>query len=161
MAHSLLMVAPEPGASTVHDALRQHLGASVAIATDLRDALTFLRRGPYDLILFEENLAASDPEAATAIYANAETAPVLEINFGLCGVERIVRQVRSALHRRMQDQEKARKAAALLLSNKLNASLTGLLLESQLALQHAGPEVHSDLEHVIEIAASMREQLRT
>lgn len=160
MEISVLLVAPEPAASTVAQALHCELDAEVEVASDSRAALTALRRESFSLILLEENLGAADPEMTQMLYSGAGATPILEINFGLCGVDRVLRQVRSALTRRAQDEAKARRAASLSLHNELNASLTGLLLESQLALRQAGPDLLPTLRHVIDLASGMREQLR-
>ena len=160
IAVSVLLVAPEPPAAAVAQALRRELEVRVHIAPYGRSALTALRREDFQLIVLEENLAAAEPDAAAALFAGAGTAPVLEMNFGLCGVDRILRQVRSSLQRRAEDEAKARKAVAHSLQNELNASLAGLLLESQLALRGAGPEILPTLQHLIQLASALREQLR-
>lgn len=157
---AFLLVAPDPPASDVAQTLRREFAARVHIAPHGRSALNALRRGEFHLIVLEENLAAAEPEAAIALFAGAGTAPVLEINFGLCGIDRIVRQVRSALRRRAEDEAKARLAVAHSLQNELSGSLAGLLLESQLALRSAGPEILPTLQHLIELASELREQLR-
>jgi len=160
MAVSVLLVAPEPAATTLAQSLRHDLQASVQVASNARASLTALRREQFDLVLLEENLAAAEPDATPAIYTGAGAVPLLEINFGICGRDRVIRQVKSALTRRAADEAKARKAASVTLQKELNASLTGLLLESQLALRQAGPELLPTLQHLIDLASGMREQLR-
>ena len=160
MSFSLLLVAPDPPASAVAQALRRELEARVEVAAHGRTGLSALRRDDFELVVLEENLAAAEPEAIEALFAAAGTAPVLEINFGLCGIERVVRQVRAALERRAADEAKARQAVSNSLGNELNASLAGLLLESQLALRQAGPEVLPTLQHLIDLASELRTQLR-
>lgn len=158
---TILLVAPEPAAGAVAQALRRDLQAHVQTSAGGRSGLAALRRDEFTLIVLEENLAAAEPEATEALYTMATTAPVLEINFGLCGIERIVRQVRSALERRNADESKARLAVNNSLVNELNASLAGLLLESQLAVRQASPEVLPTLQHLIHLASELRAQLRT
>ncbi len=160
MPHSVLLIAPEPAAAAVANALRRDLDAYVELSAHGRESLAALRREEFTLILLGENLAAADPAATDGLYAGAGTATVLEINFAICSVGRVLRQIGAALSRRAQDQAKARTAAAAALGNELNASLTGLLLESQLALRQAGPELAPTLQHLIELAAELREQLR-
>ena len=159
MNHLVLLIAPDPAAANIADSLRNELGFDVVQSTHRRDSLSVLRREEFSLILLDENLAAADPQATETLYAGAGTAPLLEMNFAICRMERVLRQVRSAMSRRAQDLAKARTAAAAALGNELNASLTGLLLESQLALREAGPELATALEHVIELAAELRVQM--
>lgn len=160
MSALILLIAPEPAASTLAEAIRVDLGAQVRLAEHGRNSFYGLRREDFSLILLDENLAAAEPAATDALYLGAGTAPVLEANFAICGVGRLLRQVRSALQRRTQDEAKARTAAAATLQNELNASLTGLLLESQLALRGAGPELLPTLQHLIDLASELRGQLR-
>jgi hypothetical protein len=54
----------------------------------------------------------------------------------------------------------ARRAAAPL-HNDLNASLSGLLLESQLARHKAGPELAPALDRIFHLATELRDRLRS
>jgi hypothetical protein len=151
MPSPILLIAPESTAPAVAEALRKSLDAMVEIASNRRAGLAALRRGEYCLVLLDEALAAADAQAADLLYQNAVSAPVLEINF---------RQARAALTRRAHDQAQARAAVTAALHSELNASLTGLLLESQLALREASPEQEEKLKHVVELAGKLRNQLR-
>ena len=160
MNASILLVAPEPVASTLAGSLRSELGFHVTLGRHERNGYHGLRREEFSLILLDENLAIAEPEATDALYSGAGTAPVLEANLGICGTGRVLRLVRSALHRRALDEAKARAAAVAALRNEWNASLTGLLLESQLALRGAGPELLPSLQHLIDLASELRSELR-
>lgn len=160
MEHPVLLIAPDPAATTLAFQLRLELRLVVAEYTDIRSGVASLRREDYDLVLLDENLAAADPQATETLYAAARNSPILEMNFAICRAERVLRQVRAALSRRAQDELKARSAAALTLGNELNASLTGILLESQLALRDAGPQLAPALRHLIDLAGELRTHLR-
>src|SRR5580658_2628713 len=161
MPSPILLIAPESAAQAVADALRKSLDAVVETAANRRAGLATLRRGEYCLVLLDESLAAVDAQTTDLLYQNAVSAPVLEINFIITGPQRIVRQARAALTRRAHDQAQARAAVTAALYSELNASLTGLLLESQLALREAGPEQEEKLKRVVELAGKLRNQLRT
>lgn len=160
MPHPVLLIAPEPVAARVAEALRTELDASVEIVANRRAGLAALRRGEYALVLLEEALASADAEAADTLYTAAGASPVVEINFAITGIARIVRQVKSALTRRAHDRAQARAAAAASLQNELGASLAGLLLESQLALREASPQQAPKLRHLVELAGDLRNRLR-
>ena len=160
MLAPVLLIAPDPAAALLADALRSGLPADIQVGAVSRDLLPILRHEDLGLILLDENLAAADSPTAEALYAAAGIVPVLEMNFAICNVDRVLREVKAALQRRKRNEEKARTAAASSLGNELNGSLTGLLLESQLALRHAGPDLSRALHHLIELAAEMRGQLR-
>ena len=157
---TILLIAPEHTAAPVTAALQQHLEAEVHTVPNRRSAVASLRRHDYSLIVLEENLTTSDPEAADQLYQAAGGALLLEVNFILSNAERIVRQARAALNRRALDRAQARAAASASLTNELNAALAGLLLESQLALREAGPAQQPKLRHLVELASDLRERLR-
>ena len=160
MSHAILIIAPTLAAEPIADALRTELDAAIEIAPQRRAGLAALRRSEFSLVLLEESLAELDPRGTDLLYQNAGSAPVLELNFVISKAPRIVRQVRSALAHRAQDGVKARAAAIVALQSELNASLSGLLLESQLALRDATPAQEPKLRHLVELAGDLRNRLR-
>jgi hypothetical protein len=160
MSRTILIIAPALAAGPIADALRDELDASVEVAPQRRAGLAALRRTEYSLVLLEESLAELDPRGADLLYQNAGAAPVLELNFVISKAPRIVRQARSALAHRVQDGVKARAAAIVALRNELSASLTGILLESELALREASPSQAPKLKNLVELAGGLRNRLR-
>ncbi len=158
--NTILLIAPETTGEPVAAALTQNLDLAVEHVVNRRYGMSRLRRHEYTLILIEESLAASDPEATDLLYKAASGTPVLEINFVLSNAVRIVRQVRSAITRRARDRAHAHTAVASRLHGELNATLAGLLLESELALRHATPEQQPKLRNVVELASGLRDRLR-
>jgi hypothetical protein len=158
---SLLLIAPETTAAPVAAAIGQELDFAVTVVADRRAAMANLRHNEYALILIEESLTAFDPEATDLLYSTAADTPVLEINFALSSAARTVRQVRAALNRRAHDRASADRAATVRLHGELNAALTGLLLESELALRSATPEQQPRLRQVVALASGLRDRLRT
>jgi hypothetical protein len=159
MLHPILIIADGATALAVADVLRRELDLAIEIAPNRRAGLAALRRSEYSLLLLEEGLAAADVDTAELLYEKALTAPVLELNFAITNSQRVLRQVRAALTRRAHDQAQARQAATLSLQNELKASLTGLLLESQLALREAEPAHSAKLRHLVELAGDLRNRL--
>jgi len=159
MNRPILIVADESAALVVANVLRRELDLAVEIAPNRRTAVAALRRSEYSLLLLEEGLVTADTETAELLYQKALATPVLELNFGISNAQRVVRQVRAALTRRAHDLAQAREAAAISLQNELKASLTGLLLESQLALREAQPAHSAKLRHLVELAGDLRNRL--
>jgi hypothetical protein len=125
----------------------------VEAATSVREALALcLRRREFALVLLDESFTFN----ADAIYQTPGAAPLLELNVAISSASRIVRQVRAALARRDQMIAEARTAATHSLRDELNATLAGLLLESQLALRNAPPENAPHLQHLVELAGELR-----
>jgi signal transduction histidine kinase len=160
MPHTILLIAPSPTAEPLAQALRRDLDAPVEIVANRRAGLAALRRAEYSLVLMEESLAGDNADALELLYQNAGAAPVVEANFAIAGLQRLVRQARAALARRAHDQREARTAAASALQSELNGSLTSLLLQSQLALREAQPAQAQKLRHVVELAGDLRNRLR-
>jgi hypothetical protein len=85
----------------------------------------------------------------------------VQINFAFSGGARLAREVQAAIGRREQQQVMALRAAAQLLENDLKSTLTGLLLQSQLALAEPElpPRLAGKLELVAELAGTLRRRL--
>ena len=159
MHHPILIIANGRAALAVADGLHRELDLAVEVASNRRSGMAALRRSEYSLLLLEEGLAAADAEATEALYEKALATPVLELNFAITNSQRVLRQVRAALTRRAHDQAQARVAAAISLQNELKSTLTGLLLESKLALREAEPGHAAKLRHLVELAGDLRNRL--
>jgi DNA-binding NarL/FixJ family response regulator len=157
---SILVIAAEQPAAAVAAALRLELKATVEIATTRRAGQAALRRREFDLVILDQSLVFSEFEAAELLYESASNALLLEFNFALHSADRIVRQVRAAIARHALDRSRAREAAAKYLNSQLNASLAGLLLQSELLLREAPPDLAPKLQHMVELAGHLRDLLR-
>jgi len=159
MPATVLLLAPEAASQAAADALRSSMDAAIDLHASPRTALAALRQCDFSLILLDETLTAADPETIDRIYQLAK-APVLELNFAISSAPRIVRQARAALVRRTRDLASAHSAAAALLHGELNQTLSGLLLESELALREATPAQAPKLRGLVELAGQLRDRLR-
>jgi hypothetical protein len=159
MNRPILIIAKEDAALPVANLLHRELDRAVEIAPSRRAGLAALRRAEYALILLDENLAVADAEITESLYEKALATPILELNFAISNSQRVLRQVRAAFTRRAHDQAQALEAAAITLQNELKSSVTGLLLESQLALREAQPSNVAKLRHLVELAGDLRNRL--
>lgn len=62
------------------------------------------------------------------------TAYPVYINFAVTGLDRLVREVRSALHRRHREELAARRAVAEQMQSEMRETLTVMLLSCELAM---------------------------
>jgi signal transduction histidine kinase len=133
----------------------------VEVAEGRKAALGALRRREFDAVVVDETMAECDPAAAEAIWEHAGLAIPLQINFALAGAARLIREVRSALHRREREQLLARRAAAAAIESELKTTVAGLLLHSQLALNgsEAASPIAERLRTVADLAGNLRQQL--
>ena len=108
-----------------------------------------------------ESLAECDPVAADAIWERSGLAIPLQINFAVSGAARIIREIRAALHRREREQATALQSATASIEKELKNTVSGLLLQSQLALSQSGvPTVVAEkLRLVADLAGTLRQQL--
>lgn len=160
MPPSILLIAPDSVVPPIAEALRHDLRAEVETTPSRRAALASLRRNEFALILIDESLATVDSASADLLYQSAGGALIVELNLALSSAARVVRQARAALSRRMQDIAQAQAAAAATLHSELNTTLSGVLLESQLALRDATPEQAPRLRHLVQLATELRDRLR-
>jgi len=158
---SILMVTGVEGARNCADAVAKQLAMKVEVAEGRRSAVNALRHGEFKAVVIDESLAECDPAAADAICEQAGLAIPLQINFALAGAARLVREIRSALHRREREQMLARRAASAVIEAELKSTVAGLLLNSELALVggNMSQQAADRLRVVIDLAGSLRNQL--
>ena len=158
---SILIVTGIEGARNCAAVVGAQLGMEVEVADGRKAALASLRRREFDAVVVDETMAECDPAAAEAICEHAGLAIPLQINFALAGAARLIREVRSALHRREREQLLARRAAAAAIETELKTTVAGLLLHSQLALNgsEAASPIAERLRMVADLAGSLRQQL--
>ena len=163
MTRDVLLISMMEGLDHCRRALEESLGAKVAAATNRREALAVLRRAEFGVVVVEEGLAESDPAWADQVWDQAGFAVPLQANFAITGCARLEREVRAALWRREGEQAIARRAVTTEIENELKSSLTGLLLQSELAWREPSvpPALEPRLRHVVELAGAIRERLRT
>lgn len=158
---SILIVSGIEGVSNCAEAVSNHLGMQVDIAAGRRGALDALRRKEFVVVVVDETLAECDPSAADSIWEHSDVAIPLQINFALAGAARVIREIRAAIHRREKEQAAARLAAREDIGIELKNTVTGLVLQSQLALTDSGipHNVAQKLRVVAELACTLRNQL--
>jgi hypothetical protein len=159
--HSVLIISPMADAPRVADSLGSTLGCSVNVVPSHRAGLIALRHRDYSVVVVDDCLAEANPAAAELLWQSFGMAVPVQINFAFSGGARLAREVQAAIGRREQQQVMALRAAASLLENDLKSTLTGLLLQSQLALAEPElpPRVAGKLEQVAELAGSLRRRL--
>ena len=158
---TILIVSGVEGVRNCADVLSKQLGMQVEFASGRRGAVDALRRREYAVVVLDETLAECDREAAEAIWERSGLAIPLQINFALAGAARIIREIRAALQRRQREQAAALRAAREDIGVELKNTVSGLLLQSQLALAEQGLPNHvaQKLRIVEDLAGKLRVQL--
>jgi hypothetical protein len=134
----ILLVTASGRAFECAAALRDALGEPVAVAESLASATALLCTEDYLAVVLDQYLIESDPGEAGTMIDRLGTTTLVQVNFAISGIERLVREVRRSLQRRRGDEGRARHAAIDILQSELNGVVTALLLSSELALQTPG-----------------------
>lgn len=158
---SVLMITSIPGAESCASSLASALGVAVEIASSRKHGLSALRRRDYATVIVDDSIAEADPAGIDLIWKHSGLAVPLQINFALVGCARLGREVRAALARRDQEESLAMRAATSNLENDLKSTVTGLLLQSELALAEPSvpPQLASKLQLMVELAGTLRRRL--
>jgi hypothetical protein len=161
MSQTVLMITSIASADQCAASLARDLGLPVEIAASRKLGLAALRRREYAAVIVDDSIAESDPSGAELLWKHSGLAVPLQINFALFGCARLGREVKAALARREQEQNLAMKAAASNIENELKSTVTGLLLQSELALAEPSvpPQLASKLKLMVELAGTLRRQL--
>jgi hypothetical protein len=161
VAQAVLMITAISVAESCATNLAAALGVPVEIASSRKLGLSALRRRDYATVIVDESIAEADPAGTDLIWKHSGLAVPLQINFALVGCARLGREVKAALARREQEQSLAMRAATSSLENDLKSTVTGLLLQSELALSEPSvpPQLASKLRLMVELAGTLRRRL--
>ncbi|HTW59525.1 MAG TPA: hypothetical protein VMD99_15450 [Terriglobales bacterium] len=116
------------------DSLSAATGQETHWAQTLQQASTRLREQTYAAAVIDQFLIETEPEESDQTIEHLGTAFPVYINFAVTGMERLVRDVRSALHRRKREESAARRAVVEQINSEMRETLTALLLSCELAM---------------------------
>jgi hypothetical protein len=106
----ILFVTPNERASECAAALQEATGEPVKIAESLARASTLLRANCFLAVVLDQYLLETEPDEAGTTFEHLGTAVPVQVNLALCGMERLVREVRAAVQRRKREEAGARQA---------------------------------------------------
>jgi hypothetical protein len=130
----ILLITPSARGQQCADSLRVATNEETQWAANLHDAVTRLREQTYSAAVIDQFLLETEPEESERMMEHFGTAFPVYINFGVTGMERLMREVRSALHRRKREETAARRAVAEQMRSEMRETLTALLLSCELAM---------------------------
>jgi hypothetical protein len=89
-------------------------------------------------VLLDQLLVESEPDESDLVVQHIGNAIPVYLNFGISGIDRVVRELRAALYRRNLEVLVAHRAAEQQLRNELKSPLIALLLSREMALEAPG-----------------------
>lgn len=158
----ILLVTSSARADECAAALKEATSEDVTRVDTLHSAAALLRSESCSAVVLDQYLLETEPDQIDTLLHHVGTAIPVQVNFGISGIERLVREVRAALRRRQREEQAAREAAIQELHSELNGTVTALLLSCELALDTPGlpPAVAEKLESAHALVQKLRSQLQ-
>jgi hypothetical protein len=159
----ILLVTPSERARECGAALHEATGEKVVIAESLARATTLLRAEVYLAVVLDQYLLETEGDQGGSGIEHLGTAILVQVNLGISGMDRVVREVRAALQRRQREESRAWQAATGRLHSELSGTITALLLSTQLAMETPGlPQAATEkLESVHLLMKKLRRQFES
>ena len=129
----LLVVTPSSKARGCAQVIQQVTSEETHVAATLTQALTQLRAQEYVAVLIDQSFLETEPDESETVLEHIGAAIPVHVNFGINSTDRVVRELRAALHRRKKEVLRARQDAQQALRNELKSTVTALLLSCEIA----------------------------
>jgi hypothetical protein len=144
-------------ANFIHEAI----GEPAQVASSLRNAATQLRLTEFSAVVIDQSLIDADPDDSERVLQHLGMAVPVYVNFAVSGVERVARQLRTAMQRYKKEVHAARQSAEQAIRNDLKGPVTALLLSCELTLQTPGLPATAQvkLRSIYELARELRAKL--
>jgi len=157
----ILLITSSPKAQDCANAITQATSEPVKIACNLGQAATLLKADEFAALVVDQQLQDADPDETDRVLLHIGMATPVYINLAISGVERVIRELRTALHRRKRETLIARQGAEQKLRNELKGTVTALLLSCEMALQvpTLPSTVTAKLRMVEALAHEMRDRI--
>jgi hypothetical protein len=157
----ILLITSLAKAQDCAKALQEATSEPVQVAATLREAVEQLRANDFSAVVIDQLLQDAEPEDADTILKHMGTAVPVYSNFAISGIERVSRELRSALHRRKRELLMARQEAEQTLRSELKDTITALLLSCEMALDAPNLPLFAEtkMQAVDALAKEMRAKL--
>ncbi len=145
------------------DAIRASTGSETHWAQNLQEAATRLREQTYSAAVIDQFLLETEPDESERMLEHLGTAFPVYINFAVTGMERLLREVRSALHRRKREETAARRCVQDQMRSEMRETLTAMLLSCELAMAVADvpPPAAEKIRSIDSLARELRIHLES
>jgi hypothetical protein len=157
----ILLITPSTRGSECVNRLREATGEDAHWAESLQQALARLREQSYSVVVLDQFLLENEPDESDHMLDLLGTAFPIYVNFAVSGMQRLLREVRSALHRRKREEDQARRSVEQQIHSEMFESLTTMLLSCELAMSIPGvpAPVAEKIRLIDNLARGMRVKL--
>jgi hypothetical protein len=131
----ILLMTTSTRAEDYANAITQATDEPVKIAATVGQAATLLKVEEFVALIVDQHLQEAEPDEVERVLLHMGMATPVYINLVISGVERVIRELRTAMHRRKREALVARQGAEQKLRNELKDTVTALLLSCEMALQ--------------------------
>ena len=156
----ILLVTSSAKAQACAEAIQRATTETAQITTTFRRAATMLRAQEYSAVVIDESLLEREPAESETVLQHIGMVPI-HINFAISGIDRVVRELSAARHRRNKEIGISRQFAGQTLRNELKGTMTALRLSCEMALQVATllPDAEARIRTAYLLAQEMRSRL--
>lgn len=119
-------------------ALKDATGEETLWAANLQQAVGQLREQSFSTVVIDQFLVENEPSESDQLLEHLGTAFPVYLSFAVSGMERLLREVRSALHRRKREVTQARRSVEQQIRSEMFESVTAMLLSCDLAMAVPG-----------------------
>jgi DNA-binding NtrC family response regulator len=134
----ILLITPSARGPECAATLNESTGNETHWAENLQQAMARLREQTYSAVVIDQFILENEPAESDQVLEHLDTAFPVYINFAVSGMERLVREVRSGLHRRKREETQARRSVEQQFRSEMGESLTSMLLSCELAMSVPG-----------------------
>jgi hypothetical protein len=131
----ILIVTPYQEVKDCTQRFEEGIGDRIEVVESLRQGATQLRAAEYNVVVVDQSLVDAEPHEAETMLQHAGMAIPLQINFAISDASRVMREIRSAVNRRVREERILQQAAQKALSSELREPLTAMLLSCELAME--------------------------
>lgn len=161
MKDMILLITPSARIQECAHSLQSGTRRAVDIAATLQEAGSRLREREYAAVIVDQFLVEAEPDESDQMLQHLGSAIPVYVNFAISGIDRVVRDTKTALARRQREELVARQSAERAIWSELREDVTAMLLSCDLAL--AVPNVPTPavdkLRSVHDLACHIRTRL--
>ena len=154
----ILLITPQSRGPELAQLINESTSQETHWAQCVQQASTQLRENAYSAVVIDQFLLETEPDESDQMIEHLGTAFPVYINFAVTGLDRLIREVRSALCRRRREESAARRSVAAQMNSEMRETLTALLLSCELAM--SVPDVPRSAAEKIRTIDTLARELR-